>query len=849
MTVILLSFLRLFLILLLCAGAVFLFRKISALLAQKLSERHSTQIQLLLLGCSPLLAGLVMSGIITAFSFLALPFWIFSIAALVGWAFLARLWRKKVRSSLELILLQNLIPALVLLLLAIQLLGAQRFWVGLPGYLSQEFYLPLLNLAALLTGSRSTHAFAPYGVAFLLLLCASWIGCKWSGERENSRLLPWFARRVGLVMLGLWLLTMSLFTVGTAQYILKDLVAACEEYPKNINDISNLGRCYPTEEGEVPSSYRQWPGGIDYCMLRGISEGNLYINSPSLTNYPDGRYNTSSWHGIYANRLTSRLKTAVLFLDSEQNVLHQSGNFFFFDYLTAESWAAGEDGTDGYAWIDLSDEDDERFTFMRPQNTGLHPLFWSTIRMTGYFDGSRFEPLSMALGNKDDISSLSFPRADALGRVQWDVCFDYAADAPADKALVTIYAQSPYAMYYESRPVHYRGQAYDDLAALVQEVSHTYNHDLGSHVFRQNNSQYNLFNSVFFGAHDYYDLSDYDFSSGKYWPAPVITMITAVQASPLLIAMENLLAVYLVTGVLALAAFFWLRSLWKEHVAVPLQTVNSGIAEGWVHLPGYQYTPPELTEPRELVEHYRSTQQRLYGYKNETARLNTALTYAKTAEENRRQMTSHIAHELKTPLAVIHSYTEALQERIAEEKRDQYLSVILAETERMDSMVLEMLDLSRLEAGRVKLAQDEFSLLEMTKDIFARLEMALQAKNLQVTYQCYFDAMVTADEGRIRQVVENFATNAVKHTPPDGEIRVHIYADRQGTVFSMENDGEQLPAEVLGKVWDSFWRQDESRTSPGTGLGLAIAKGIITLHGGECSAHNTKRGVEFRFRI
>ena len=67
--------------------------------------------------------------------------------------------------------------------------------------------------------------------------------------------------------------------------------------------------------------------------------------------------------------------------------------------------------------------------------------------------------------------------------------------------------------------------------------------------------------------------------------------------------------------------------------------------------------------------------------------------------------------------------------------------------------------------------------------------------------------------------------------------------------ISMENDGENLPGEVLDKVWDSFWRQDESRTSPGTGLGLAIAKGIITLHGGTCAAYNTKRGVEFRFRI
>ena len=470
------------------------------------------------------------------------------------------------------------------------------------------------------------------------------------------------------------------------------------------------------------------------------------------------------------------------------------------------------------------------------------------IRMTGYFDGSRFEPLSVALAEKQ-ADYMTTARADALGRVEWDVLFDHTADAPVGKELVTIYADAPHAMDYDSKPVRYRGQTYDDLVTLAREVGYYRSGDQGGYAFHQNKSQYNLFNSVFFGVRSYWDLSEYDFDSGKYWPDPVLNMVTVVQASPLLIAMQYLVAVYAVTAVMVLAVFFWLRSLFKEHVAEPLETVNGGIAEGWALLQDYQYTPPKLFELRELVGHYRATQQRLYGDKNEIARLNTAIGYAQKAEENRRQMTSHIAHELKTPLAVIHSYTEALQERIDEEKREQYLAVILSETERMDGMVLEMLDLSRLEAGRVKLAQDEFSLLEMTKDIFARLDMALQAKELRVSYQCYFDAMVTADESRIRQVVENFATNAVKHTPVGGEIRVHIYTDRQGTVFSMENDGENLPDEVLDKVWDSFWRQDESRTSPGTGLGLAIAKGIITLHGGECSAHNTKRGVEFRFRI
>ena len=77
-------------------------------------------------------------------------------------------------------------------------------------------------------------------------------------------------------------------------------------------------------------------------------------------------------------------------------------------------------------------------------------------------------------------------------------------------------------------------------------------------------------------------------------------------------------------------------------------------------------------------------------------------------ESNRQELLANIAHELKTPLAWCDSYAEGLKERIAEKKRDQYLDVILSETERMDAMVLEMLDLSRLEAGRVKLSRDEF---------------------------------------------------------------------------------------------------------------------------------------------
>jgi signal transduction histidine kinase len=213
-------------------------------------------------------------------------------------------------------------------------------------------------------------------------------------------------------------------------------------------------------------------------------------------------------------------------------------------------------------------------------------------------------------------------------------------------------------------------------------------------------------------------------------------------------------------------------------------------------------------------------------------------------------MTSNIAHELKTPLAVIHSYAEGLKERIAEDKREKYLDVIVSESERMDAMVLEMLDLSRLEAGKVKLFRDDFSLPALARSVFDKLEMAATAKNLCIKFDFPDACVITADEARISQVIENFATNAVKYTPVNGNILVRIDARRPGAAFAVENDSEPLSAEALNKVWDTFYRADEARGGGGgTGLGLAIAKSIIDLHSGKCSVRNTKTGVEFSFTI
>ena len=330
---------------------------------------------------------------------------------------------------------------------------------------------------------------------------------------------------------------------------------------------------------------------------------------------------------------------------------------------------------------------------------------------------------------------------------------------------------------------------------------------------------------------------------------PAYKVVAAVRYSPLEIAVDSLLYVYIGLFLLLMSGAALLWRIFVRNLVSPIEDFNEAAEQSWGVIHYKQKHESQWQEVRQLNEHYQNTRNEIRKNRDELSRVTAQLQYAQEAEVNRRQMTSHIAHELKTPIAIIHSYAEGLKEHIAEEKRDKYLDVILSEVERTDNMVLEMLDLSRLEAGKVKLSRDDFSLITLTKSIFEKLEMVMQAKELQVKFSFPKDFIITADEGRIAQVVENFVTNAIKYSPVGGQIQVQIQPSRRGTTFRIENESTPLSEEALSKVWDTFYRTDEARSGGGTGLGLAIAKNIIELHGGKCSVCNTKTGVAFTFTI
>jgi signal transduction histidine kinase len=170
----------------------------------------------------------------------------------------------------------------------------------------------------------------------------------------------------------------------------------------------------------------------------------------------------------------------------------------------------------------------------------------------------------------------------------------------------------------------------------------------------------------------------------------------------------------------------------------------------------------------------------------------------------------------------------------------------------MDGMVMQMLELSRLEAGRVKLKMEYFDLGAVIRDVAERFEPLMAEKELKLRLELDGQEQMNGDEGRMEQVITNFMSNAVKYSTPGGEILVKAVFGKLGLYFSITNNAKHLSEEGLQKVFDSFYREDAARTEKSTGLGLAIVKNIMSLHGFQCYVNNTtlnnQPAVEFGFR-
>lgn len=214
-----------------------------------------------------------------------------------------------------------------------------------------------------------------------------------------------------------------------------------------------------------------------------------------------------------------------------------------------------------------------------------------------------------------------------------------------------------------------------------------------------------------------------------------------------------------------------------------------------------------------------------------------------------RSFTRAAAHELKTPLAILRTHAEALQEDIAPEKREQYLDIVLDESDRMAELVGRLLELSRLESGAA-LNRETVDLSALVREVWAPLTLQLEQKEITLALKLE-GIQVEGDRARLKEAIENLASNALRHCTQGGQIQVRLEQHGSRASLIVYNDGPAVPAEDLPHLFEPFYRGDKSRgrDSGGTGLGLAIVRATVLAHGGDCSAENQKGGVCFYIRL
>ena len=238
----------------------------------------------------------------------------------------------------------------------------------------------------------------------------------------------------------------------------------------------------------------------------------------------------------------------------------------------------------------------------------------------------------------------------------------------------------------------------------------------------------------------------------------------------------------------------------------------------------------------------------LYGATLAVALLQAYYTARAQARAIRRErdFTRAAAHELKTPLAVLRAHAESLKEDIDPAKRQEYLDVVLSETDRMAALVSGLLDLSQLEQGET-LAREPVELSGLVRGVFDRLSLPLERKGAKLKLALN-ESWTKGDRARLEMAVSNLASNALRHCPEGGGVAVTLTREGERIVLTVDNDGAPIPEADLAHIWEPFYRGDASRSraTGGTGLGLAIVKAAAQAHGGGCSAANRPGGVIFR---
>ncbi len=238
------------------------------------------------------------------------------------------------------------------------------------------------------------------------------------------------------------------------------------------------------------------------------------------------------------------------------------------------------------------------------------------------------------------------------------------------------------------------------------------------------------------------------------------------------------------------------------------------------------------------------------------ARKQKEIDELKRLELFRREFLADVSHELKTPIFAAQGFIHTLIDGAVDDERvrDKFLSKAAKSLDGLDALVKDLVALSQLETGEVKMNFERVDLAHVTHEIFEQLEKIANAKRvkLQVKTTHPGPIWVKADPQRILQVMTNLIENGVKYGNENGHVLVNLEDDKKFVIVSVRDDGPGIPPEHLSRIFERFYRVEKSRSKDrgGTGLGLAIVKHILNAHKTKISVMSkVEKGTTFRFKL
>lgn len=230
------------------------------------------------------------------------------------------------------------------------------------------------------------------------------------------------------------------------------------------------------------------------------------------------------------------------------------------------------------------------------------------------------------------------------------------------------------------------------------------------------------------------------------------------------------------------------------------------------------------------------------------------ITEIRKLETMRRDFVANVSHELKTPLTSIKGFVETLSEGALEDKEHsrQFLRIIQEHTDRLDSLINDLLDLSHIESGEIKLEIEGLRFKDLVDEVLPGFKSQINKKKILVEDSVSPELIIKADKDKIKQVLTNLIDNAIKFNKDKGFIKIYSQSLDNQIKIIIEDSGQGIPPKDLPRIFERFYRVDKARSRElgGTGLGLSIVKHVIELHGGSVGVESTEGlGSKFWFTL